>query len=64
MAASNPRISSLPPDQQQSLIDKQIRDALSGDEYYKSLAKQLGFSPTSTPSAPPLNYNPKTRSVG
>ena len=64
MAASNPRISSLPPDQQQALIDKQIRDALSGDEYYKSLAKQLGFSPTSTPSASPLNYNPKTRSVG
>jgi hypothetical protein len=64
MAASNPRISSLPPDQQQVLIDKQIRDALSNDQYYKSLASQLGLQATSTPSAPIPTYNPKTRSLG
>ena len=64
MAASNPRISSLPPDQQQVLIDKQIRDALSNDQYYKSLANQLGIQATNTPSAPIPTYNPKTRSLG
>jgi hypothetical protein len=64
MAAGNPRISSLPPDQQQALIDKQIRDALSNDQYYKSLANQLGIQATNTPSAPIPTYNPKTRSLG
>jgi hypothetical protein len=64
MAAGNPRISSLPPDQQQALIDKQIRDALANDQYYKSLSNQLGFQPTNTAAAPVLNYNPKTRTAG
>ena len=64
MAQANPRISALPPDQQQALINKQIQDALANDQYYKSLANQLGFNPTSTSTSPPMNYNFKTRSLG
>jgi len=49
MAAGNPRISSLPPDQQQAMIDKQIRDALAKDPQYTTLGKQLGY--------PTMSYN-------
>lgn len=64
MAASNPRISALPPEQQQAMINKQIQDALSNDQYYSSLASQLGFTPRASAPAPVLNYNQKSRSVG
>jgi hypothetical protein len=44
MVSANPTFSVLPPDKQQAMLDKQIQDALSRDQYYQSLANQLDYN--------------------